>query len=463
VKSDSGLSQLLPIQPLAPIPLPILHGTPLALLLGVSALRPSLREIAIDIQRPSIAGKKRNRRILIGGGILLCIVLVTVGLSRLGPAVPSIERGTIWVDTVHRGPMLRQVRGVGSLVPEEIRWIPAGTEGRVERIVVLPGRSVKSDTVLLELSNPELALAERDARSELKAGEAEYTNLKVQLQSQLLDQQAATAAVQADYQQASLQVEVDEKLAKDGLVADLTVKVSRLRKEELSTRAALAQKRLDIASEATEAQLAVQEARVERLREAHRLRQDQVEALKVKAGVDGVLQQIPVEVGQRVTPGTNLARVAEPGRLKAQVRIAETQARDIQIGQKAAIDTRNGIIPGHVSRIDPAVQNGTVTVDVALEGELPRGARPDLTVDGTVELERLDSVLFVGRPAFGQENGKVGIFRLEPGGKSAARVQVKLGRSSVNTVEIVEGLKEGDQVILSDTSAWDSFDRVRLN
>jgi len=439
------------------------RGTPLALHRGVSSQTPSISEALIDIQRPSIAGQRRKRRILVGTGIGALVVLVTVGLSRLGPAVPSIERGTVWVDTVRRGPMLRQVRGVGTLVPEEIRWIPAGTEGRVERIRVLPGTVVKSDTILLDLSNPELALVERDALSELKAGEAEYTNLKVQLQSQLLDQQAATAGVESDYQQASLQVEVDEKLQKDGLVADLTLKVSQLRKKELETRAALAQKRLDIASEATEAQLAVQRARVERLRQAHQLRLDQVEALKVCAGVNGVLQQIPVEVGQRVTPGTNLARVAEPGRLKAQVRIAETQARDIQIGQTASIDTRNGVIAGHVSRIDPAVQNGTVTVDVALEGELPRGARPDLTVDGTVELERLESVLYVGRPAFGQENGKVGLFRLDTGGKTAARIQVKLGRSSVNTVEIVEGLKEGDQVILSDTSAWDAFDRVRLN
>jgi HlyD family secretion protein len=390
-------------------------------------------------------------------------VLITVGLSRLGPAAPSIERSTVWVDTVHRGPMLRQVRGVGTLVPEEIRWIPAGTEGRVERIRALPGTAVSSDTILLDLSNPELVLAERDALSELKGAEAETTNLKVQLQSQILDQQAATAAVQADYQQAALQVEVDEKLAKDGLVADLTLKVSHLRKEELGTRAALALKRLDIASDANEAQLAVQQAKVERLREAYRLRRDQVEALKVRAGVEGVLQQIPVEVGQRVSPGTNLARVAEPARLKAQVRIAETQARDIQIGQSASIDTRNGIIPGRVSRIDPAVQNGTVTVDVALEGKLPRGARPDLTVDGTVELERLENVLYVGRPAFGQENTTVGLFKLDPGGKGADRVKVKLGRSSVNSVEIVEGLKEGDQVILSDTSAWDSFDRIRLN
>ena len=285
----------------------------------------------------------------------------------------------------------------------------------------------------------------------------------MQLQSALLTEQAAAAAIQADYRQASLQAEADALLAKDGLVAEITQKVSRLRADELKSRAEMEQKRLEISSEAAEAQLAVQQARVERQRAAYRLRLSQVESLKVRAGVEGVLQQIPVEVGQRVAPGTNLARVAEPGRLKAEVRIAETQARDIQIGQAASIDTRNGIIPGKVSRIDPAVQNGTVTVDVALEGALPKGARPDLTVDGTIELERLEDILYVGRPAFGGEQSTVGMFRLEPGGGGAKRVQIKLGRSSVNTVEILEGLKEGDRVILSDMSAWDDFDRVRLN
>ena len=334
------------------------------------------------------------------------VVLVTIGLSRLEPAAPSVEKATVLVDTVKRGLMLRQVRGSGSLVPEEIRWIPATTEGRVERILTLPGRVVKADTVLLELSNAELVVTAQDAESEMKAAEAEYKNLKVQLQSALLTEQAAAAAIQADYRQASLQAEADALLAKDGLVAEITQKVSRLRADELKSRAEMEQKRLEISSEAAEAQLAVQQGRVERQRAAYRLRLSQVESLKVRAGVEGVLQQIPVEVGQRVAPGTNLARVAEPGRLKAEVRIAETQARDIQIGQAASIDTRNGIIPGKVSRIDPAVQNGTVTVDVALEGALPKGARPDLTVDGTIELERLENILYVGRPAFGGERSE---------------------------------------------------------
>lgn len=393
----------------------------------------------------------------------MIVVLVTIGLSRLEPAAPSVEKGTVWVDTVKRGPMLRQVRGTGTLVPEEIRWIPATTEGRVERIVVLPGKVVEPTTVLLELSNPTLEVAAADAASELKAAEAESTNLGVQLQSQLLTQKAAAAGVLADYRQASMQAEADEVLAKDGLVADITMRVSKLRAEELKGRSEIEQQRVEMAVQAAEAQLAVQKGRVDRARAAWLLRKSQVDALKVKAGVQGVLQQIPVEVGQQVSLGTNLARVAEPGRLKAEVRVAETQARDIVIGQVASIDTRNGIVPGKVSRIDPAVQNGTVTVDVALEGPLPKGARPDLSVDGTIELERLESVLFVGRPAFGGEQSTLGLFRLEAGGAGAKRVQVKVGRSSVNTVEILEGLNEGDQVILSDMSAWDAFDRVRLN
>ena len=410
-----------------------------------------------------MAANKRKRRIWIGAGAVVLVALVTFGLSRLEPAAPSIEKGTVWMDTVKRGPMLRQVRGSGTLVPEEIRWIPAMTEGRVERRVVLPGTAVKPDTVLLELSNPELEVAAADAASELKAAEAEQTNLKVQLESALLTQRAAAAGVQSDYRQASMQADADDELAKNGLVADITQKLSRMRAEELKGRSEIEESRLEMSARAAEAQLSVQQARVDRFRAAYRLRQDQLNALKVRAGVEGVLQLIPVEVGQRVSPGANLARVAEPGRLKAEVRIAETQARDIQIGQVASIDTRNGIIPGKVSRIDPSVQNGTVTVDVALEGALPRGARPDLTVDGTIELERLTDVLFVGRPAFGGEQSTVGLFRLEAGGSAATRVQVKMGRSSVNSVEILEGLKEGDQVILSDMSAWDAFDRVRLN
>ena len=417
----------------------------------------------MDIPRQSMAGRRRNRRILIALGGIAAIVLITLGLSRLEPAAPRVDRATVWVDTVKRGSMLRQVRGSGTLVPEEIRWIPALTDGRVERIRTLPGTVVEADTVILDLSNPELEVSVREAASELKAAEAEQVNLKVQLQSQLLTQQAATASVEAEHRQATLQVDADRELSEAGLIADITLKISAVRAGELETRARIERERLEISAQATDAQLAVQQARVDRLRATWQLRRDQVDHLKVRAGVAGVLQQVPVQVGEQVSPGTKLARVAEPGRLKAEVRIAETQARDIVIGQSASIDTRNGIITGKVSRIDPAVQNGTVTVDVALIGALPKGVRPDLSIDGTIELERLEMILYVGRPAFGQEHSTVGLFKLEEGGGSAVRIQVKLGRSSVNTIEILDGLEENDEVVLSDMSSWDSFDRVRLN
>ncbi|HET6373643.1 MAG TPA: HlyD family efflux transporter periplasmic adaptor subunit [Candidatus Polarisedimenticolia bacterium] len=417
----------------------------------------------MDIARPDVTAQKRRRRLLYGAIGAAVIVIITAGLSRLEPAAPTVERSTVLIDTVKRGPMLRQVRGSGTLVPESIRWIPAVTEGRVERILVLPGTAVKADTILLELSNPELQVTAAETESAVRAGEAELKNLKVQLHSQLLNQQAQAAMVRSSYHQAKLQAEANAELAKSGLVAPLTLKLSQVTADELADRAEIEQKRLEISAEAAEAQVTVQQSRLEQLRATARLRHQQVEALKVRAGFDGQVQQVPVEVGQQIAPGANLARVAEPGRLKAEVRIAETQTRDIEMGLVASIDTRNGVIPGRVVRIDPASENGTVTVDIALEGPLPRGARPDLTVDGTIELERLDNVLHVGRPAFGQEKSTVGLFRLTADGREAYRAQIKLGRSSVNTVEILEGLNEGDQVVLSDMSAWDAFDRVRLN
>jgi HlyD family secretion protein len=417
----------------------------------------------VDIPRAIDTRKRLRRRVLYGAGALLGVALITLGLSRLEPAAPGVERATVWIDTVKRGPMIRQVRGAGTLVPEEIRWIPAVSTGRVERILALPGTVVEPDTILLELVNPELELTRLEAESQLKAAEAELINLRVQLQSQLFTQQATEASVEAESKQARLQAEADAELARNGLVPDLTLKLSTIRADELAQRAGLEKRRVEITAQAAEAQIAVQQAQVDRARALSNLRRSQLEGLRVRAGAAGVLQQVPVEVGQQVAPGTNLARVAEPKRLKAEVRIGETQARDVQVGQVASIDTRNGVVAGRVTRIDPAVQNGTVTVDVALEGELPRGARPDLSVDGTIELERLASVLYVGRPAFGQEQSSVGLFRLGAGGRDASRTQVKLGRSSVNTVEILEGLNEGDQVILSDMSAWDAYDRVRLN
>ena len=417
----------------------------------------------MDVARPINKRKRTITRTLYGIGGVTVLAAITVGLSHLKPAAPSVSRATVWVDTVKRGPMLRQVRGLGTLVPEEIRWIPAATEGRVERILIKPGSLVKVDSVIVELSNPELENTANEADWLQKAAEADYTTLKVRLQSQLLDQKAAFATVEANARQAKLQAAADEELATHGLISDLALKLSKSRADELDIRQDLDRQRLEIAAESTQAELASQTARLEQLRAQAALRRNQVRQLRVRAGIEGVLQQLPVEVGQRIAPGATLAKVTVPGRLKAELKIAETQAKDILIGQPAAIDTRNGVVKGSVSRIDPAVQGGTVTVDVALTGTLPKGARPDLSVEGTIELERLNEVLYVGRPAFGQEQGVVGLFRLADEGKSAVRIQVKLGRSSVNTVEILEGLDAGDQVILSDTSAWDAFDRLRLN
>jgi HlyD family secretion protein len=417
----------------------------------------------VDIPRPSQARQKRIRRIVYGASGLAAVLLITLGLSRLRPAAPSVERATVWIDTVKRGPMLRQVRGLGTLVPEEIRWIPAITEGRVERRVLLPGAEVKPDSIILEMSNPELELAALDAEAQLRSAEAAHTELKVRLESTHMDQAASAARVQAEYHQAKLRADADKQLAEQGLIADITWQVSKVTAEELANRNGIEQKRLEIAKEAIDAQLAMQKTVVDQKRAAAALRRQQYDALKLRAGMSGILQQLPVEVGQRVTPGTNLARVAQPEKLKAVVRIAETQAKDIQRLQKATVDTRNGVIEAHVERVDPAVENGTVAVDLALDGPLPKGARPDLSVDGTIELERLDDVLFVGRPAQGQAESLVSLFKLEEAGKEANRTKVKLGKSSVNTVEILSGLNVGDQVILSDTSAWDAFDRIRLN
>ncbi|HTR03774.1 MAG TPA: HlyD family efflux transporter periplasmic adaptor subunit [Thermoanaerobaculia bacterium] len=417
----------------------------------------------MDIIREDVADKKRKKRLIIAAGSGAVILLITLGLSRLKPAAPTVDKSTVWTDTVKRGPMLRQVRGPGTLVPEEIRYISAATDGRIERLVRLPGSTpVQPDTILLEMSNPVLERDALDAESQLRAVQAELVNVRAQADRQIMDQQATAATVRSDFHQAELQAATNEGLYKEGLIADLTVKLSRVRAEELATRNAIEEKRVKSVADAAEAQVAVQEAHVEQLKALAALKRSQKDALHVRAGISGVLQELPVQVGQQVAPGTTLAKVADPKRLKAQLKIAETQAKDVVIGQPASIDTRNGVVAGKVSRIDPAVQNGTVTVDVALEGDLPLGARPDLSVDGTVELDRLKDVLFVGRPAFGQEKGQVGLFRLNEDGDEATRVTVKLGKSSVNTVEILEGLKPGDKVILSDMSAWDAYDRVRL-
>ena len=417
----------------------------------------------MDIARPDLLEKKKKRRLVWAGVGAAAVVLLTLGVSRLKPAAPTVERATVVIDTVKRGEMVREVRGLGTLVPEDIRWIPALTEAHVERRVLLPGTIVKPDSVILELSNPEVLTLAQDADSQARAAEARYTELKVRLQSQLLDQKAAAARVAAESRQARLRADADSELAKNGLIAGLTLKLSQSAADELEHRESIEQQRLAIAGEAIAAQLSVQQAEVDQRRAQARLRRSQVEALHVRAGIDGVLQVVPVEVGQRVTPGTNLARVARPDKLKAEIRIPETQARDVVPGQKAVVDTRNGVVAGRVIRVDPAVQNGTVTVDIALVGELPKGARPDLTVDGTIELERLLDTLHVGRPAMGQPQSTVGLFRIVKGTNEALRVRVRLGQASVSTIQVVEGLEVGDEVILSDTSAWDSADRIRLN
>jgi HlyD family secretion protein len=417
----------------------------------------------MDIPRKGARKVRIIKRTILALVVLISIPLITIGLNRLKPAAPPVERSSVWIDTVKRGPMLRQVRGLGTLVPEEILWIPATTDGRVEKLILRPGAKVNRTSIIMELSNPELTLAMLDLEWQVRMAEAYDKDLKVRLESQQLDQRARTAQLESEYIQAKLKYERDQKLAKQGLTPDLNLLLSQASAEELAKRFELEQKRLAISGESIEAQLASQRVQIQKLQAAYELKKEQVEGLKIRAGTDGVLQEMTLQVGQRVTTGTILAKVAQPQKLKAELKIAETQAKDIQIGQVAVIDTRNGTVDGRVSRIDPAVVNGTVTVDVQLEGALPEGARPDLSVDGTVEIERLNDVVFVGRPVFGQANSLVTLFRLDPASKEALRVQVKLGRASVNTIEIIEGLMVGDQVVLSDMSAWDAHNRIRLN
>jgi HlyD family secretion protein len=416
----------------------------------------------MDIARPSNAKKKRIKQAIYAGVGLLAVVLVSVGLSRLKPAAPTVERAVVWPAKVERGPMVRQVRGLGTLTPEDIRWIPATTQGRVEKIILRPGTQVKSGDVILELTNPQLEQQLQDAQLKLGAAEAGLANIRVQLNNDLLAQRAASANIEADFNKAKMQAQMNEALAKDQLVSDLVLKQSQVDATSLGVRNQISKDQLDSKAASMKAQMDVQQSLVDQARAFLRLTQQQRDELKVRAGLDGMLQLVPVEVGQQVAPGTNLARVANPSRLKAEIKIAETQAKDIQLGQKAEVDTRNGIVQGRVARIDPSVQNGTRTVDVTLTGELPKGAVPDLSVDGTIELERLNDVVFMGRPAFGQDQSVVGLFKIDADGVNAQRVQVKLGKSSVNTIEVLSGLKVGDQVILSDMSAYDAYDRIRL-
>ncbi len=416
----------------------------------------------MDIARPSNARQKRIRQVLYVTVGLAVVGLITLGLSRLKPAAPTVEMAVVWPDSVRRGPMVRNVHGLGTLVPEDIRWIPATTQGRVEKIVLRPGAQVKADSVILELSNPQLEQQLQDADLKLKASEATLANLRVTVQNDFLQAKATAASIEADYNKAKMQYEMNQALAKDKLVSDLVLRQSQADTEQLSTRAQIAEQQLASNADSMKARLAVQQSDVDQARAVLALYRRQVDELKVRAGFAGTLQLVPVDRGQQVTPGLNLARVADPSRLKAELKIAETQAKDIQIGQSAEIDTRNGVVRGKVIRIDPSVVNGTVTVDASIDDPLPKGARPDLSVDGTIELERLADVLFMGRPAFGQDQSTVGIFKIDADGSYAQRTQVKLGRSSVSTVEVLSGLKVGDRVILSDMSQYDAFDRVKL-
>jgi HlyD family secretion protein len=417
----------------------------------------------MDIKRPGKSKLKKRIRavafIVIG---LVAIGGITFGLTRLKPAAPTLDRSTAVIDTVKRGQMLREVRGNGTLVPQLVRFIPAPADGRVEKIPVQAGVVVGYDTVIVELSNPQMEQEAVDAEFQVNAAQADQESLRTRLESESMTQKSTIAGINSEYSQAKLQLDTDEVLGKQGLVPELLLKISRMRVQELSNRLKVEQQRLTIGGKSVKAQMNAQVSRVQQLRALAKLKRDQVDALKVRAGTSGVLQQVSVQVGQQVTPGFNIARVADPASLKAELKIAETQIKDVKLGQPVAVDTRNGIIQGEVQRIDPAAREGTFIVDVALTGPLPASARPDLSVDGTIELERLDNVLYVSRPAFGQGQQTVGLFRLNPDGQEALRTQVMLGRSSVSTIEIISGLKEGDQVIISDTSAMDSYNRIRV-
>jgi HlyD family secretion protein len=417
----------------------------------------------MDIKRaPKTKIKKRIRNgvfIVIG---VAAIGGITYGLSKMKPAAPTLDRSTAIIGTVKRGEMVREVKGNGTLVPQVTRWVPAPADGRVEKILAQAGIEVSAGTVIVELSNPQMEQQAVDASLQVKTAEADQENLKVKLESDSMTQQSQIASIKAEYSQAKLQLDTDEALAKKGLVAELNLKISRVKVEDLANRLRVEQERLAISGRSTKAQINAQQSRVDQLRALAKLKQEQVDALKVRAGTSGVLQQVIVQEGQQLTPGVNIARIADPASLKAELKIAETQINDVREGQTAVVDTRNGLIQGRVSRIDPAAREGTFTIDVTFSEALPQSARADLSVDGTVELERLRNVLYVDRPAFGQAQQTIGMFKLTPDGQEAARTQVRLGRTSVSTVEVVDGLREGDQVIISDTTAMDNYTRIRV-
>lgn len=415
----------------------------------------------MDIPRTA---PRNNRRYVYGAAGLVAVIAIAVAVTNLKPAAPSVDRSSVVIDSVRRGDMIIDVRGPGSLVPEQIRWVSAVTAGRVDRIDVRPGATVSDSTTLLELSNPDVQLEALSAEQQLSAAEAALVTLKISLSTQRLAQQGLVASTRSEYRDAMRNATAYGELGKNakGLVAPMDVSKAQDKAVELQSRMSIEQQRLDVMSQSVGQQIALQQAQIDKLRAIAQFQQSRIASMHVTAGASGQLQELSLEPGQWVLPGTILAKVAQSGRLKAVLHIPETQAKDVQIGQVASIDTRNGLIPGHVVRIDPAAQNGTVAVDVSLDGALPKGARPDLSVDGTIELERLRNALYVGRPSYGEPESTVGVFKLTPDGKEAQRVSVKLGRASVNTVEVLQGLKAGDKIITSDMSASDSQNRVRL-
>jgi HlyD family secretion protein len=421
----------------------------------------------MDIARPDLKQKRKRRLYIWIGAAAVVLAVATYAVSRLKPAAPPVDRSTIWTDTVKRGPLVRQVRGsTGQLVPREdsIELIPAQTDATVVRIRVLPGAMVTPDTVIMDLSDPQLAQQLLSAKLALKAAEADYKSLHAQLQSTLMDKKTSAAQVTADYTQDQLQAQTDKALYDLGVISGLAYSKSKNTADQLTTQHQLSQQQLDVNQNAIVVQLASAQTKIEQAQALLELYQRQNDALHVKSTISGALASLPtpVQVGQHVSAGTSVAEVIQRDKLKAALQIAETQARDIQIGLPASIDTHNGVIPGHVTRIDPTVVNGTRTVDVSLDGPLPAGAVPQLSVDGTIDLERMTDVLYVGRPALGNENSTISLFKVEADGKNAVRVSVKVGRASVNNIQVVEGLKEGDTVILSDMSRYDNVDRVRL-
>lgn len=405
---------------------------------------------------------KKRARYIVGGAAVVGVIVLTAALGRLKPAAPSVDRATLWIDTVRRGTMVREVRGPGTLVPEHITWISAVTGGRVDQVLVMPGTKVTANTVILEMSNPDVQLEALNAQQQLNAAEAQLVTLRTSLETERLNEEGVVATAKADWQQAKRAADVAVALAKKGLLSPNDVGNAEDKATESKTKFDVETQRLAVMSKSIDEQITLQQQQVQRLKAIAQFQQQRVASMHVRATADGVLQDMDLQPGQWVQPGTVLGKVAQPGRLKAVLRIPETQAKDVQLGQTASIDTRNGLVAGRVSRVDPSVQNGTVTVDVTLTGALPPGARPDLSVDGTIEIERLKDVLYVGRPAYGQPESTIGLFKLTPDGKEATRVNVKLGRASVNTIEVLHGLNVGDRVIISDMSAWDSNDRVRL-